>query len=69
VFIADDGRHVEWIPKGERMPTEADGDPWGCVLIYDRLNGVKITGLRNVLEIGRSMVTHWARIPRGPEDK
>lgn len=57
---------IDWIDKSVRMPTEADSDPWGCVMIYDKLNGVKITGWRNAGELNRSVVTHWARIPHGP---
>jgi hypothetical protein len=49
------------------MPTAADADAYGCVLIWDRLNGVKITGWQNVQELGRENVTHWARIPAGPK--
>ena len=64
--MSTDRPRVEWINKTERMPTEADCDLWGCVLIYDRLNGVKVTGYRNAGELGRSGVTHWARMPLGP---
>ncbi len=57
---------VEWISKRERMPGEADADAYGCVLIFDRLNGVRITGWRNVQELSREAVTHWAKLPEGP---
>ena len=56
-----------WIPKRDRMPTAADADPYGCVLIWDRLNGAKITGWRNTQELSREAVTHWARLPEGPK--
>lgn len=56
-----------WIPKKDRMPTEADADPYGCVMIWDRLNGAKITGWRNTQELGREAVTHWSRLPEGPK--
>lgn len=58
---------AEWIDKYERMPVESDCDPWGCVLIYDQLNGVMVTGFRNRQQLNRQGVTHWARIPVGPE--
>lgn len=58
---------IMWIPKKDRMPTEADADPYGCVLIWDRLNGAKITGWRNTQELSREAVTHWARLPEGPK--
>lgn len=58
---------IMWIPKKDRMPTEADADPYGCVMIWDRLNGAKITGWRNTQELSREAVTHWARLPEGPK--
>lgn len=57
----------QWINKRRLMPTAADADAYGCVLIWDRLNGVKITGWQNAQELGRENVTHWARIPAGPK--
>lgn len=57
---------VEWIDKRERLPTGTDCDAWGCVLIYDRHNGVMVTGYLNRQQLDRRGVTHWARIPDGP---
>lgn len=57
---------VEWVDKNERMPVEMDADAYGCVLIWDRLNGARVTGWRNTQELGREAVTHWARLPEGP---
>ena len=48
------------------MPGPEDADAYGCVLIYDRLNGVKVTGWRNEQELRREAVTHWAPMPEGP---
>lgn len=58
----------DWIDKRKLMPTEADADPWGCIMIWDRLNGCKITGWKNAQELGRANVTHWARLPGGPKN-
>ena len=38
---------TEWIPTAERMPQQADADPWGCVMIWDHYNGCMITGWQN----------------------
>lgn len=58
---------VCWVDKRDRMPAKADCDAWGCVLIYDRYNGVMVTGYLNRQQLDRHGVTHWARIPAGPE--
>ena len=57
---------IEWINKYDRMPGEDDADAYGCVMIWDRLNGARITGWRNAQELGREAVTHWAVLPEGP---
>lgn len=57
---------VNWIDKTVRMPTVADADLWGCIMIWDTLNGARVTGYRNAQELNRSVVTHWARLPDGP---
>ena len=57
---------IDWVAKGQRMPGPEDADAYGCVLIYDRLNGVKVTGWRNEQELRREAVTHWAPMPEGP---
>lgn len=58
---------TDWIPTAERMPEQADADPWGCVMIWDHYNGCMITGWQNHQRLEAEWVTHWARIPRGPE--
>lgn len=62
---------LDWVDKNTRMPTAEDADYWGCVMIWDQLNGAMITGWRNAQQLNRAGVTHWARIPEGPrkEDK
>lgn len=57
---------VIWIDKTERMPTADDADEYGCVLIYDTLNGIMISGYKNTQNISRWPVTHWARMPEAP---
>ena len=57
---------INWVDKRVRMPWESDADAYGCVLIWDRLNGVKVTGWKNIHELNREAVTHWARMPEGP---
>lgn len=55
-----------WVDKRQRMPGQDDADPYGCIMIWDRLNGAKITGWRNTQELNREAVTHWAALPAGP---
>lgn len=63
------GHVINWISIRERLPRVEDADEYGCVLIWDRLNGVKITGWRNDYELSRAPVTHWATPPKGPVSK
>ena len=59
-------RPIQWIDKNVQKPTEADADPWGCILLWDRHNGVKVCSWSNVQEINRDPVTHWMPAPSGP---
>lgn len=60
-------RTIQWIDKTERMPEAEDADAQGCVLVWDKNNGAMVAGYRNPLGLGRSSVTHWARLPERPE--
>ena len=62
-------RPIQWIDKNVQKPTEADADPWGCILLWDRHNGVKVCAWNNVQEINREPVTHWKTVPNGPEER
>lgn len=55
-----------WINRIMRMPTADDADPWGDVIIWDALNGLKLTQYDNRAELERPNVTHFARTPPGP---
>lgn len=57
---------IQWIDRTVRMPTKADANPQGCVLIWDENNGIMIKGWHNTAEICRAPVTHWATPPKGP---
>lgn len=66
--ICLEGRaEVDWIDKTTRGPTAEDADSWGHILVWDVLNGHKITGYNNRVELARENVTHFARTPRGPK--
>lgn len=59
---------VEWVNMQDRPPRREDADEYGCVMIWDELNGVMITGWRNEQMLYREPVTHWARTPEGPPE-
>lgn len=59
----------EWVRIADRKPRHEDADAWGCVLIWDRYNGVRVTGYRNHQMLDAEYVTHWARIPDGPGEE
>ena len=51
---------LTWIPLSERKPTKADADIFGCVLYFDQLNGVQVSGYKNWYQLNRLFVTHFA---------
>lgn len=57
---------LEWHDLASCRPTESDADLYGCVMVYDQNNGLRITGWQNHQELNRGPVTHWARTPDGP---
>lgn len=57
---ATDGR---WIPVRERLPTAAEADVYGCVLVRDG-NGNRVTGWRQPESDGG--ITDWQRLPAPP---
>ena len=83
-FILTEGNHeladriaelTRWIPVGERMPTEADGDMDGRVLVFERgkytPHGTytRFVGWDSLDDVDYFYtVTHWQRITP-PEDK
>lgn len=56
----------QWIDLKERIPTKEDADEWGCVLVWDRYNGVKVCGWNNTFGLAREPVTHWMTPPERP---
>lgn len=54
-----------WISAAEEMPTEADADAQGCVLVWHALNGAMVTGWHQVAR--NRYMTHWMRTPAGPD--
>lgn len=57
---------LEWHDLATCRPTESDADLYGCVMVYDQNNGLRITGWQNSQELNRGPVTHWAHTPDGP---
>lgn len=56
----------DWVDRDERLPTEADADVQGCVIVWHVYNGVMITGWFNVPH--NRFISHWMpAIPR-PEN-
>jgi hypothetical protein len=55
---------TRWIPVSERVPTEADGDRWGEVLILYCGSAVHCEKVENVngVQYTSSDITHWQRI-------
>lgn len=58
---------ITWYALEERMPTEADADPWGCVLCWNSHDGMMLTGYKNEYRLSPTRSTHWARVPQGPK--
>lgn len=56
----------QWISKDDRVPTEADADAQGCVLVWHLYNGVMITGWHRLPE--SLFFTHWMPPPAPPEN-
>jgi len=54
-----------WIPVGERLPTEDDGDENSDVMVLDR-NGLKSIARYYWVKIN---ITHWQPLPKLPEVK
>lgn len=55
----------EWISVSDRLPTEKDGDVYGCVEAWHMYQGNMITGWH---QIGKnSFFTHWKRVTPPPE--
>lgn len=57
---------LDWHDLSTSRPTESDADLYGCVMVWDQNNGLRITGWRNSQELNRGPVTHWAHTPDGP---
>jgi len=56
----------DWVDRDERLPTEADADVQGCVIVWHVYNGVMVMGWFNVPH--NRFVSHWLpAIPR-PEN-
>lgn len=55
---------TDWIATAKRKPTQADADPYGCVMAYHMMQGVMIIGWHVVGDGG--YYTHWAHIPEAP---
>lgn len=53
----------EWVPVGERLPDESDGD---VIMIFDSKDNLPYTTMykkpEEWEEYGRVKITHWARI-------
>jgi hypothetical protein len=60
---------VEWVALSDHRPELEDADAQGCVMIWDQLNGLMVTGWKNNYELTRPFVTHWARTVVGPEQQ
>ena len=56
----------DWIPREERLPTEADADAFNCVIVYHVFNGVMITGWHRVAD--NRFISHWTHTPPDPPD-
>lgn len=55
----------DWNNASERMPTAADADKKGCIVVWHKLNGVMVTGWHRMEE--NRFMTHWQRCPEAPE--
>ncbi len=55
-----------WISWKTRLPTEADADIFGCVLVWDCRAGNRITGWHQLTSNGG--ITTWQRLPDPPSD-
>lgn len=51
---------LDWISKNARMPVKEDADMWGCIMVWDDLNGIKVCGWDDQTELSRPVVTYWA---------
>lgn len=56
----------KWILRGTRLPTAADADACGCVLVWDCHEGNRITGWHQPASDGG--ITAWQRLPGPPSD-
>lgn len=55
-----------WINKHDRLPTKADADPLGCVLVWHIYQRCMVMGWHQVEN--HIYVTHWKPLPDGPEN-
>ena len=58
----------DWIDKRDRMPTKADEDQNGKVLVFNIYGGVMISGAEDFATYGGKYSTHWMRIPTLSEE-
>lgn len=58
---------IQWIDKALRAPEPADADALGCVLVWHVYQRCMVMGLREAIK--NRYVTHWARLPEGPEGR
>lgn len=56
----------EWIKKSDKLPTEADCDALGCVLVWHIYQGAMVYGMQVTIE--NKFITHWMRAPEAPEE-
>lgn len=57
---------MAWTDKRERLPTQQDADPWGCVLVWHIHNGAQTLGWQNPMLKSSKYITHWMTPPPGP---
>ena len=55
----------KWVSVLDRLPTEADADKGGCVLVWHIHQGVLLMGWHQVTS--NRFFSHWMRAPMPPE--
>lgn len=54
-----------WTAMHDRPQTDADADPWGCVIAWHIHNGAIIINIHNIAHYGL-YITHWQPTPAAP---
>ena len=55
----------DWIPRTQRLPTQADADEQGRVLYWHRYQQTMVLGWHQMAH--NEFLTHWQKTPPAPE--